>query len=37
MDVNEKLQQFGQSLEEISGKEYKQIEEEVDKEIKSGI
>ena len=26
MDVNEKLQQFGQSLEEISGKEYKQVE-----------
>ena len=37
MDVNEKLQQFGQSLEEISNKEYKQIEQEVDNEIKTGI
>lgn len=37
MDVNEKLQQFGQSLEEISNKEYKQIEQDVDNEIKTGI
>ena len=37
MDVNEKLQQFGQSLEEISNKEYRQIEQEVDNEIKTGI
>ena len=37
MDVNEKLQQFGQSLEEISNKEYKQIEQEVDSEISTGI
>lgn len=37
MDVNEKLQRFGQSLEEISDKEYKQIEQEVEEEIKSGI
>ena len=37
MDVNEKLQQFGQSLEEISNKEYRQIEQDVDKEIKTGI
>lgn len=37
MDVNEKLQQFGQSLEEISNKEYKEIEREVDNEIKNGI
>lgn len=37
MDVNEKLQQFGQSLEEISNKEYMQIEHEVDNEIKTGI
>lgn len=37
MDVNEKLQQFGQSLEEISNKEYRQIEQDVDNEIKTGI
>ena len=37
MDVNEKLQQFGQSLDEISNKEYRQIEQEVDNEIKAGI
>lgn len=37
MDVNEKLQQFGQSLEEISNKEYRQIEQEVNNEIKTGI
>lgn len=37
MDVNEKLQQFGQSLEEISNKEYKQIEQDVDNEIKTGV
>ena len=37
MDVNEKLQQFGQSLDEISNKEYRQIEQEVDNEIKTGI
>lgn len=37
MDLNEKLQQFGQSLEEISNKEYRQIEQEVDNEIKKGI
>lgn len=37
MDVNEKLQQFGQSLEEISNKEYRQIEQDVDNEIKIGI
>ena len=37
MDVNEKLQQFGQSLAEISNKEYRQIEQEVDNEIKTGI
>lgn len=37
MDVNEKLQQFGQSIEEISNREYRQIEQEVDNEIKTGI
>mgnify|MGYP007081496074 FL=1 len=37
MDVNEKLQQFGHSLEEISNKEYRQIEQDVDNEIKTGI
>lgn len=37
MDVNEKLQQFGQSLDEISNKEYRQIEQDVDNEIKTGI
>ena len=37
MDVNEKLQQFGQSLDEISNKEYRQIEQEVDNEIKAEI
>lgn len=37
MDVNEKLQKFGQSLEEISNKEYRQIEQNVDNEIKTGI
>ena len=37
MDVNEKLQQFGQSMDEISNKEYRQIEQEVDNEIKTGI
>ena len=37
MDVNEKLQQFGQSLEEISNKEYRQIEQDVDNGIKTGI
>lgn len=37
MDVNEKLQQFRQSLEEISNKEYRQIEQEVNNEIREGI
>ena len=37
MDINEKLQQFSQSLQDTSNKEYKQIEKEVDDEIKAGI
>lgn len=37
MDVNEKLERFGQSLEDVSNKEYREIEEVVEQEIKSGI
>ena len=37
MDVNEKLERFGQSLEDVSNKEYREIEKIVEQEIKSGI
>lgn len=37
MDINQKLQHFGQSLEDASYKEYRQIQKKVDEEIKLGI
>ena len=37
MDINTKLQEFKQSVEEMASREYKQIEKNVDEEIKSGI
>ncbi len=37
MDINQKLQRFGQSLEDASYKEYRQIQKKVDEEIKLSI
>lgn len=37
MDINQKLQRFGQSLEDASYKEYMQIQKKVDEEIKLSI
>ena len=37
MDINYRLQKFGQSLEEASDKECRKLEKEVDEEIKQGI
>lgn len=37
MNINSKLQEFGQSLEQMADKEYRQIEKNVNREIKQGI
>lgn len=37
MDINIKLQEFSQNLEEIANREYNQIEQNVEEKIKSGI